>query len=147
MKKIARLFALMAFGLFGYWIYSEQLAPTPKHLNDISVLVTPVAKLAIKKYQVDGLSGLKDISSKCYIDLQKKPNNLNFLRCMTIDMTAESIDSCMSRAVGFPTDDYFNSLSIDVRVNIAKDYFNTSQIIETKYLRILIKPLIDKELR
>jgi hypothetical protein len=147
MKKITGLLILLAFALSVYWIYNRNQTTKAKKINNVSALIKPVILLSLKEYQENGLIGLKDLSFKCYTDFPKKSNNLNLLRCMAIDMTAEAIDSFMSRSVGFPKDDYFNSLSIDVRVNIAKGYLSTSQIIETKYLRDLIKPLIDKELQ
>lgn len=103
-------------------------------------------RISITEYKNNGLTGIKNLSNNCFERLTKSSTAGHLAQCLTIDMTGEAIDNYMSKKIGFPKDEYFSAISINIRFSNFKNAMKLSNDININSLRLKIKPTLEQEL-
>lgn len=141
------IFSFFTFaGLKFYYISKKEL---PAHeqgkkvvtqRGNLQTIITNQVRKTIKMYKKEGMLGLKLLSLNCYKEFKKSPKLLNLTQCLSIDITANKIDEHISSSVGFPKEDYFHSILIDIRLSKAKDLLPAIKNQDASKLRAFITP-------
>lgn len=157
MKKIILTCFLLSGVFMGVGFYSKVIFKKPSPIDPESAIelqrkalqkiIVNQANKTIEIYKTEGLFGAQQFSLQCYEEFELSPEFLGLIRCLSIDITANTIDEHMSKMMGFKKDDYFHSISIDVRISQAKDYLPNLKHQDTSKLRSFITTTVAKSIK